>query len=100
MTLEKAIEIRQRQLCGGAVNPVLLAEAIEVIKASHEPLSDSEVNEMRRKLPRKTDTQRPPRVRKGQENLRIPVLTEEDPAAVAPTLGAVDMDAIYRRNAS
>lgn len=90
MTLEKAIQIRQRQLCGQAVNAVLLNEAIQCIKASHEPLSESQVNEIRRRLGKKgtPSPEKPPkaRVRKAAENLSIPVLTQEDPGAVVRAL--------------
>ena len=47
MTLDQAIVIRQLQLCGKAVGPELLAEAIEVIQRTRTPTKAARAGQKR-----------------------------------------------------
>ncbi len=50
MTRDEAIAIRTQQLAGACVAPRLLQEAIEVIKATNEPLTDAQFERMRHSM--------------------------------------------------
>lgn len=119
MTRNEAILIRAQQLQGATVDQTQVAEAIEVIKATNAPLSESKVNEIRKKQGKDERPKKPPQPK--PKRLVVPAFTKEDPAAVVKALKpwalpsevghpvdpesyvwpfpgeGVDMDAIHRK---
>ena len=80
----EAKALRVRQLQGKPVDPKQLAQAIEVLQANPRLMTVSQHIE----IVRPPRPPRPHRVYKKRDNLKIPVLTEQDPAELAEVMEA------------